>query len=131
VLIFDLGGGTFDVSVLTIDEGSLFEVRATAGDTHLSGEDFDNRLVNHFADECKRKFKKDVRGNPRALRRLRTAAERAKRTLSSSTEVSIEIDALVDCIDFYSKVSRADHVAPSIRKSWQSLHRQAAVAWSV
>lgn len=107
VLIFDLGGGTFDVSVLTIDEGSLFEVRATAGDTHLGGEDFDNRLVNHFADEFKRKFKKDVRGNPRALRRLRTAAERAKRTLSSSTEASIEIDALVDGIDFYSKVSRA------------------------
>ena len=107
VLIFDLGGGTFDVSILTIDEGSLFEVRATAGDTHLGGEDFDNRLVNHFADEFKRKFKKDVRGNPRALRRLRTAAERAKRTLSSSTEASIEIDALVDGIDFYSKVSRA------------------------
>ena len=107
VLIFDLGGGTFDVSILTIDEGSLFEVRATAGDTHLGGEDFDNRLVNHLADEFKRKFKKDVRGNPRALRRLRTAAERAKRTLSSSTEASIEIDALVDGIDFYSKVSRA------------------------
>lgn len=107
VLIFDLGGGTFDVSILTIDEGSLFEVRATAGDTHLGGEDFDNRLVNHLADEFKRKFKKDVRGNPRALRRLRTAAERAKRTLSSSTEANIEIDALVDGIDFYSKVSRA------------------------
>ena len=107
VLIFDLGGGTFDVSILTIDEGSLFEVRATAGDTHLGGEDFDNRLVNYLADEFKRKFKKDVRGNPRALRRLRTAAERAKRTLSSSTEASIEIDALVDGIDFYSKVSRA------------------------
>jgi len=107
VLIFDLGGGTFDVSILTIDEGSLFEVRATAGDTHLGGEDFDNRLVNHLADEFKRKFKKDVRGNPRALRRLRTAAERSKRTLSSSTEASIEIDALVDGIDFYSKVSRA------------------------
>lgn len=107
VLIFDLGGGTFDVSILTIDEGSLFEVRATAGDTHLGGEDFDNRLVSHLADEFKRKFKKDIRGNPRALRRLRTAAERAKRTLSSSTEASIEIDALVDGIDFYSKISRA------------------------
>ncbi|XP_044265657.1 heat shock protein 70 A1-like [Tribolium madens] len=107
VLIFDLGGGTFDVSILTIDEGSLFEVKATAGDTHLGGEDFDNRLVTHFADEFKRKYKKDLRSNPRALRRLRTAAERAKRTLSSSTEASIEIDALFDGIDFYTKISRA------------------------
>ncbi|KAK9879202.1 hypothetical protein WA026_004050 [Henosepilachna vigintioctopunctata] len=107
VLIFDLGGGTFDVSILTIDEGSLFEVRATAGDTHLGGEDFDNRLVNHLADEFQRKFKKDLRGNPRSLRRLRTAAERAKRTLSSSTEATIEIDALFDGIDFYTKVTRA------------------------
>ncbi|XP_050518621.1 heat shock protein 70 A1-like [Diabrotica virgifera virgifera] len=107
VLIFDLGGGTFDVSILTIDEGSLFEVRSTAGDTHLGGEDFDNRLVNHFADEFKRKFKKDLKNNPRALRRLRTAAERAKRTLSSSSEATIEIDALFEGIDFYTKISRA------------------------
>ncbi|KAJ0179706.1 hypothetical protein K1T71_004297 [Dendrolimus kikuchii] len=107
VLIFDLGGGTFDVSILTIDEGSLFEVRATAGDTHLGGEDFDNRLVNHLADEFRRKFKKDIKTNARALRRLRTAAERAKRTLSSSTEASIEIDALHEGIDFYTRVSRA------------------------
>uniref|UniRef100_A0A1B6KBZ6 Heat shock protein 70 n=1 Tax=Graphocephala atropunctata TaxID=36148 RepID=A0A1B6KBZ6_9HEMI len=107
VLIFDLGGGTFDVSILTISEGSLFEVRATAGDTHLGGEDFDNRLVNHLAEEFKRKFRKDLRNNPRSLRRLRTAAERAKRTLSSSTEASIEIDALFEGIDFYTKVSRA------------------------
>lgn len=107
VLIFDLGGGTFDVSILTIDEGSLFEVKSTAGDTHLGGEDFDNRLVNHFAEEFKRKFKKDLTKNPRALRRLRTAAERAKRTLSSSTEASLEIDALFDGIDFYTKISRA------------------------
>jgi len=107
VLIFDLGGGTFDVSILTIDEGSLFEVRSTAGDTHLGGEDFDNRLVTHLADEFKRKFRKDIRSNPRALRRLRTAAERAKRTLSSVTEASIEIDALFDGIDFYTKISRA------------------------
>ncbi|XP_016952377.1 heat shock protein 68 [Drosophila biarmipes] len=107
VLIFDLGGGTFDVSILTIDEGSLFEVRSTAGDTHLGGEDFDNRLVNHLAEEFKRKYKKDLRSNPRALRRLRTAAERAKRTLSSSTEASLEIDALFEGHDFYSKVSRA------------------------
>uniref|UniRef100_A0A1B6ISJ2 Heat shock protein 70 n=1 Tax=Homalodisca liturata TaxID=320908 RepID=A0A1B6ISJ2_9HEMI len=107
VLIFDLGGGTFDVSILNISEGSLFEVKSTAGDTHLGGEDFDNRLVNHLADEFKRKFRKDLKTNPRALRRLRTAAERAKRTLSSSTEAGIEIDALHDGIDFYTKVSRA------------------------
>ncbi|KOB65343.1 Heat shock protein 70 [Operophtera brumata] len=107
VLIFDLGGGTFDVSILTIDEGSLFEVKATAGDTHLGGEDFDNRLVNHLAEEFKRKYKKDLRLNPRALRRLRTAAERAKRTLSSSTEATIEIDALYEGVDFYTRVSRA------------------------
>ncbi|XP_014272950.1 heat shock protein 68 [Halyomorpha halys] len=107
VLIFDLGGGTFDVSILTIDEGSLFEVKATAGDTHLGGEDFDSRLVNHLAEEFKRKYKKDLKNNARSLRRLRTAAERAKRTLSSSTEASIEIDALFDGVDFYTKISRA------------------------
>ncbi|XP_050428728.1 heat shock protein 68-like [Adelges cooleyi] len=107
VLIFDLGGGTFDVSILQIDEGSIFEVKSTAGDTHLGGEDFDNRLVSHLAEEFKRKFKKDVKSNPRALRRLRTAAERAKRTLSSSSEATIEIDALMEGIDFYTRVSRA------------------------
>ena len=107
VLIFDLGGGTFDVSILTIDEGSLFEVRSTAGDTHLGGEDFDNRVVDHFVAEFKRKFKKDLKGNPRALRRLRTACERAKRSLSSSTQASIEIDSLADGIDFYTKITRA------------------------
>lgn len=107
VLIFDLGGGTFDVSVLTIDEGSIFEVKSTAGDTHLGGEDFDNRMVNHFVTEFRRKYHKDVSGNARALRRLRTACERAKRILSSSTEAAIEIDALYDGIDFYSKITRA------------------------
>jgi heat shock protein 1/8 len=107
VLIFDLGGGTFDVSILTIDEGSLFEVKATAGDTHLGGEDFDSRLVDHLCKEFERKYKKNVKSNPRALRRLRTAAERAKRTLSSSTEATIEIDALIEGIDFYTKISRA------------------------
>ncbi|CAL1275384.1 unnamed protein product [Larinioides sclopetarius] len=107
VLIFDLGGGTFDVSILAIDEGSLFEVKSTAGDTHLGGEDFDNRMVAHFVEEFKRKHHKDLRSSPRALRRLRTACERAKRTLSSSAEASIEIDALFDGVDFYSKISRA------------------------
>lgn len=107
VLIFDLGGGTFDVSILNINEGSLFEVKSTAGDTHLGGEDFDNRLVNHFVEEFKRKYHKDLKGNTRALRRLRTACERAKRTLSSSTEASLEIDALHEGVDFYSKITRA------------------------
>jgi len=106
VLIFDLGGGTFDVSLLTIEDG-IFEVKATAGDTHLGGEDFDNRLVNHFAQEFKRKFKKDISTNPRSLRRLRTACERAKRTLSSSTQTSIEIDSLYEGIDFYTSITRA------------------------
>ncbi|UNI20191.1 Hsp70 chaperone, variant 2 [Purpureocillium takamizusanense] len=106
VLIFDLGGGTFDVSLLTIEEG-IFEVKSTAGDTHLGGEDFDNRLVNHFVLEFKRKFKKDLSTNARALRRLRTACERAKRTLSSSAQTSIEIDSLFEGIDFYTSITRA------------------------
>lgn len=106
VLIFDLGGGTFDVSLLTIEEG-IFEVKATAGDTHLGGEDFDNRLVNHFVAEFKRKHKKDISGNARALRRLRTACERAKRTLSSTTQTTIEIDSLYEGIDFYATITRA------------------------
>ncbi|CAL9215188.1 unnamed protein product [Arabidopsis halleri] len=106
VLIFDLGGGTFDVSLLTIEEG-VFEVKATAGDTHLGGEDFDNRLVNHFVAEFKRKHKKDIAGNARALRRLRTACERAKRTLSSTAQTTIEIDSLHEGIDFYATISRA------------------------
>uniref|UniRef100_A0A6N2NJ17 Uncharacterized protein n=1 Tax=Salix viminalis TaxID=40686 RepID=A0A6N2NJ17_SALVM len=106
VLIFDLGGGTFDVSLLTIEEG-IFEVKATAGDTHLGGEDFDNRMVNHFVQEFKRKNKKDISGNPRALRGLRTACERAKRTLSSTAQTTIEIDSLYERIDFYSTITRA------------------------
>jgi len=106
VLIYDLGGGTFDVSVLTIEDG-IFEVKSTAGDTHLGGEDFDNRMVNHFITEFKRKHKKDITGNKRAVRRLRTACERAKRTLSASAQASIEIDSLFEGIDFYTSVTRA------------------------
>jgi heat shock protein 1/8 len=106
VLIFDLGGGTFDVSLLTIEEG-IFEVKATAGDTHLGGEDFDNRLVNHFVQEFKRKNKKDLSTNARALRRVRTAAERAKRTLSSAAQTTIEIDSLFEGLDFYTSITRA------------------------
>jgi len=108
VLIFDLGGGTFDVSLLTIEEG-IFEVKSTAGDTHLGGEDFDHRLVQHFCSEFKRKHKKDIleSNNARAIRRLRTACERAKRTLSSTAQTSVEIDSLFEGIDFYTSITRA------------------------
>lgn len=107
VLIFDLGGGTFDVSLLTIEDG-IFEVKATAGDTHLGGEDFDNRLVDFCVQDFKRKNRgKDISGNHRALRRLRTQCERAKRTLSSSTQSTIEIDSLFEGIDYSSTLSRA------------------------
>eukprot|EP00775_Hariotina_reticulata_P013778 gene13779-13899_t len=90
----------------SIDDG-IFEVKATAGDTHLGGEDFDNRLVNHFVQEFKRKNKKDISDNPRSLRRLRTACERAKRTLSSAAQTTIELDSLYDGVDFYSNITRA------------------------
>jgi L1 cell adhesion molecule like protein len=106
VLIFDLGGGTFDVSILSIEDG-IFEVKATAGDTHLGGEDFDNRLVNHFAAEFKRKQKKDITCNVRSMRRLRTTCERAKRTLSTTTQTTIEIDSLYEGLDFFSSITRA------------------------
>merc|ERR1711876_154819 len=106
VLIFDLGGGTFDVSILTIEDG-IFEVKSTAGDTHLGGEDFDNRLVDHFIKEFLRKHKKDISQNKRAIRRLRTACERAKRTLSASAQANIEIDSLFEGVDFYTAITRA------------------------
>ncbi|CAD5216078.1 unnamed protein product [Bursaphelenchus okinawaensis] len=106
VLIFDLGGGTFDVSVLNIAD-QLFEVLSTAGNTHLGGEDFDDRLMQHFVAEFKRKHGRDIKNNARAVRRLRTACERAKRTLSSSTEAIVEVDSLFDGIDFNSRISRA------------------------
>merc|ERR1712141_746435 len=106
VLIFDLGGGTFDVSILTIEDG-IFEVKSTAGDTHLGGEDFDNRMVDHFLKEFQRKHKKDMSQNKRAVRRLRTACERAKRTLSASAQANIEIDSLFEGVDFYTSITRA------------------------
>lgn len=105
VLIFDCGGGTHDVSLLQIDEG-VFEVKATAGDTHLGGEDIDIMLVEHFKEEFKKKHRRDIT-NPKAIRRLRTAAERAKRTLSTATTATIEIDAIMDSIDFNTVISRA------------------------
>ena len=106
VLIFDLGGGTFDVSLLSIDDG-IFEVKATAGDTHLGGEDFDNILMKYFIDEFKRKNKIDISGNKRSLRRLKTACERAKRTLSSAATASVELESLCDGIDFFTSISKA------------------------
>ncbi|KAF9357822.1 Heat shock protein sks2 [Mortierella sp. NVP85] len=106
VLIFDLGGGTFDVSLLTIT-GGVFAVKATAGDTHLGGEDFDNTLLEHFKEEFKRKHKKDISGDARATRRLRTACERAKRTLSSLAQTTIEVDSLFEGVDFQANITRA------------------------
>jgi len=106
ILIFDCGGGTFDVSLLTIDDG-IFEVKATAGDTHLGGEDFDNRLVQHFVQDFKRKNKIDIKENKRAMKRLKIACERLKRTLSSTTVGSIEIDSLAEGIDLNTTLTRA------------------------
>ena len=106
VLIFDLGGGTFDVSILSIEDG-VFEVKATAGDTHLGGEDFDNLMVQYFVQEFRKKYNKDLSTNQRALRRLRTACERAKRTLSSATQAHIEIDSLYEGKDYTTVLTRA------------------------
>lgn len=110
VLIFDCGGGTHDVTLVSIDDG-VFEVKATAGDTHLGGEDFDTVMVDFFVSEFVRKnkhmTKENVMDNKRAMRRLRTACERAKRVLSSSASASVEIDSFYDGADFYSSISRA------------------------
>ncbi|KAL9133570.1 MAG: hypothetical protein Q9175_005246 [Cornicularia normoerica] len=106
VLIYDLGGGTFDVSLLHI-QGGVFTVKATAGDTHLGGQDFDTNLLDHFKKEFQRKTKKDLSGDSRALRRLRTACERAKRTLSNGTQTTVEIDSLFDGEDFNAQITRA------------------------
>jgi heat shock protein 1/8 len=105
VLIFDLGGGTLDVSLLTIIEG-IIHVKATAGDTHLGGEDFDSRMVNHFIKEFKGRYKKDIT-SAKALRKLWSASERAKRILSSNNQTTIEIDSLYEGIDFFSTIMRA------------------------
>ncbi|KAK7306455.1 hypothetical protein VNO77_44396 [Canavalia gladiata] len=106
VLVFDLGGGTFDVSLVTIDEG-IFKVKATVGDTHLGGVDFDNKLVNHFVNLFKRKYKKDIGESAKALGRLRSACEKAKRILSSSSRTTIELDSLCGGIDLHATVTRA------------------------
>ncbi|XP_026512073.1 heat shock 70 kDa protein 1-like [Terrapene carolina triunguis] len=106
ILIFDLGGGTFDVSILGVDDG-IFEVKATAGDTHLGGEDFDNRLVDHLVREFRRKHKEDLSQDKKAMQRLRAACERAKRTLSSGTAAAISVDSLYKGVDFHTTVTRA------------------------
>lgn len=106
ILIFDTGGGTQDLSILSIDDG-VFEVKATAGDTHLGGEDFDSLMVDHFTREFQRKHKMDISGNKRALRRLRTACEKAKRVLSSTASATVELDSLHEGVDFHSSISRA------------------------
>jgi heat shock protein 1/8 len=106
ILIFDLGGGTFDVSLLTIDDG-IFEVKATAGDTHLGGSDFDNLITQYLVQEIKKKHKVDISDNKKAIRKLRTAAERAKRSLSSSTTAQIEIDGISSDVDFNTVLTRA------------------------
>ena len=105
VLIFDLGGGTFDVSVLTLESG-LFEVKATNGNTHLGGEDFDNRLVEYCAGEFRRKFNIDIRSNPKAMRRVRASCEKAKRAVSSSTHTTIDVESLMDGKDLYIILTR-------------------------
>ena len=106
ILIYDLGGGTFDVTLLSIEDG-VFEVKSTAGDTRLGGEDFDSRLVHHFIQEFKRKHKKDITSNKRALRRLKTACENLKKTLSSATQATLEIDSFFEGIDYSSTMTRA------------------------
>ncbi len=106
VLIFDFGGGTHDVSLLTLDDG-VFEVKATAGDTHLGGEDIDNRIVNWVIEEFKRKHKVDISSNQKALRRIRTSAEKAKRSLSGNTQTAIEVDSVHDGIDLSLTLTRA------------------------
>jgi heat shock protein 1/8 len=106
ILVFDEGGGTHDLSVLTID-GGIFEVKSTAGDTHLGGSDIDNLIVDYLCDDIKKKHKKDVKSNPKALKRLNIAAERAKKNLSSSTVANIEVESLIDGIDYATTLSRA------------------------
>ncbi|XP_052619942.1 heat shock 70 kDa protein 3 [Lactuca sativa] len=107
VLIFDLGGGTFDVSLVTIDKKGTITVKAVAGDTHLGGQDFDNAMVDYFVEELKRKHSIDVSVNKKALSRLRGACERAKRVLSSIIDTTIDIESLQDGVDFSMRISRA------------------------
>ena len=106
ILVFDCGGGTHDVSILTLD-GGIFEVKATGGDTHLGGSDIDNLIVEWLCEDIKKRMKKDVRENARALKRLNIAAEKAKKTLSSSTTTTIEVESLLDGVDYNTSLTRA------------------------
>jgi len=106
IIVFDLGGGTFDVSLLTIDNG-VFEVLATSGDTHLGGEDFDQRVTEHFCKAFKKKHNVDIKQDPRALQKLKSEVEKAKRDLSSVQSVKIFIEGLIDGIDFEENLTRA------------------------
>ena len=106
LLVFSFGGGMVGVTILAIEDG-IFEVKSTAGDTNLGGVDMDNRMVTHFIKEFKRKHRMDISGNKRAIMRLKTACEKAKRLLSSSNQANIEIDSLYEGIDFYSSITRA------------------------
>ena len=125
ILVFDCGGGTHDVSILTLD-GGIFEVKATGGDTHLGGSDIDNAIVDYLCEDIQKKFKKDVRENARALKRLNIAAEKAKKTLSSSTTTSIEVDSLLDGVDYATQLSKAkfEQLAdPIFKRTLQPLDR--------
>ncbi len=125
VLIYDLGGGTFDVTLLSIDDG-IFEVKSTAGDTHLGGEDFDRRLVEHFLSDFKRKHKLDPSNSKRSMRRLQSACESAKRTLSSSTVATVEIDSLFEGIDYNASITRArfeDMCSDLFRKTFEPVEK--------
>jgi len=106
IVVFDLGGGTFDVSLLTIDNG-VFEVVATAGDTHLGGEDFDQRLTEHFVKVFKKKNNKDIKDDPRAMQKLKSEVEKAKRDLSSVHQTKVSIENLIDGLDFDETITRA------------------------
>lgn len=126
ILVYDMGGGTFDVSLLEIEDG-IFEVKATAGDTHLGGEDFTNRILEHCIKEFERKHRgKDIRANQRALRRLQAECDAAKRTLSSSTQAAIEVDSLFDGVDFTCTLTRAKFEEMNqdlFRKSMESVEK--------
>ncbi len=105
-MVFDLGGGTFDVSILTMDQG-VFDVISTSGDTHLGGEDFDQRTVDHFLRHIKKKYNKDLSSDKRAIQKLKSEVEKAKRALSNTHEAKVEVEGLIDGQDFSETLTRA------------------------
>jgi L1 cell adhesion molecule like protein len=125
ILVFDEGGGTHDLSILTLD-GGIFEVKATAGDTHLGGSDIDNIIVDYLCADFKKKHNKDIKTNAKSLKRLNIAAEKAKKTLSSSTVTTVEVDSLMDGIDYSTSLSRAKFeqlIEPFVQKSLEPLSK--------